>query len=81
MEDPLTNPGIYSIHVIGKLDATWVNHLWGMKIVHMRQREYNYSTVTIILGSLPDQAALCGVINTLYNCRYPLLLIRYIRSD
>jgi hypothetical protein len=37
--------------------------------------------VTVLKGSLPDQAALLGVLNTLYNMRYPLLLVRYLRSD
>jgi hypothetical protein len=36
-------------------------------------------TVTVLYGWLPDQAALMGVLSALYNARYPLLFIRYLR--
>jgi len=34
--------------------------------------------VTKLVGLLPDQAALCGVLNTLYDNRYALLGVEYL---
>ncbi|NIV37649.1 MAG: hypothetical protein GWN58_52010 [Anaerolineae bacterium] len=36
---------------------------------------------TILVGWLPDQAALCGVINALYNLNLALLSVELIGSQ
>ncbi len=33
---------------------------------------------TVLMGVLPDQAALAGVLDTLYQNRYPLLYVKYL---
>lgn len=78
VKDVLDKPGIYAVHVVGRLDPIWVDEKWGLKAVYMSERAYNYSSITILIGSLPDQAALYGLLNTLYNSRCPLLLVRYL---
>jgi hypothetical protein len=35
---------------------------------------------TVLSGWLPDQAALLGVLNTLYSLHFPLLSVEYIES-
>ena len=66
-------PGIYTIHIAGRLDTCCDGRVGGLEVSYIG----NNSQVTILSGSLPDQAALLGVLNTLYNCRFPLLLVRY----
>ena len=35
---------------------------------------------TILVGWLPDQAALCGVLNALYNLHLPLMSVELVRN-
>ena len=57
-------PGVYRITVTGHLDVAWSEILHDMEIVNGGELEAKYTTVT---GRLPDQAALLGVLNTLYD--------------
>jgi hypothetical protein len=47
----------------------------GLKITIIPPEEG--SVVTQLSGEVMDQAALLGVINTLYNLHYPLLSVEY----
>ena len=64
-------PAIYRIRIKGYLDDSWSDRLGGMEIKVMEQAEE--APETILVGWLPDQAALCGVINALYNLNLALL--------
>jgi hypothetical protein len=57
-------PASYRITVLGHLGADWNDYLHGMKIDNQHSKETKVATVT---GRLPDQAALLGVINALYD--------------
>jgi hypothetical protein len=81
MRPPYDAPGIYTVHIEGTLDENWANRLGGLSITAYEEDEKSGRVVTVLKGSLPDQAALLGVLNTLYNMRYPLLLVRYLRPD
>ena len=71
----LVAPGTYTIRVQGPLDATWSNQLGGMRItVNGTGRR----AVTVLVGRLADQAALLGVLNTLYELGLPLLSVDYV---
>ena len=72
-------PGIYAIHIAGRLDKSWADRLGGLTITFTEEDDEGNQRVTILKGWLPDQAALLGVLDTLYNLRYPLLLVRYLR--
>lgn len=61
----------YEICVEGLLDAHWSERLNGMHITHKSQ-------MTILRGAVIDQAALMGILNTLYNLQYPLI---YVQRD
>jgi hypothetical protein len=39
---------------------------------------YDQAAVTVLEGHLPDQAALSGVLNTLYDLHLPLLKVECI---
>ena len=54
---------IYRITVIGVVPESWISRLGGMEIVAVSDAQ------TKLEGWLPDQAALKGVLDTLYELR------------
>ncbi|MFN2184465.1 MAG: hypothetical protein ACK2UA_09380 [Anaerolineae bacterium] len=72
-------PAIYRIQIKGYLDDSWSDRLGGMEIKVIEQAED--APETILVGWLPDQAALCGVINALYNLNLALLSVELIGSQ
>jgi hypothetical protein len=71
----LVATGSYAIRVQGRLDATWSDQLGGMRITVAGSGRHS---VTILVGRLTDQAALLGVLNTLYELGLPLLSVEYV---
>ena len=57
----LDKPATYRISVHGIVPESWINRLGGMRIVAVS------STATTLEGWLPDQAALKGVLDSLYE--------------
>ena len=80
MKYPFDEPGVYAIHIAGRLDTNWSDCLGGMTITYDPDEERGDGLVTVLYGWLPDQAALLGVLNALYNARYPLLFVSYLRQ-
>ena len=72
-------PAIYRIRIKGYLDDRWSDRLGGMEIKVIEQAEG--APETILVGWLPDQAALCGVINALYNLHLALLSVELTGSQ
>jgi hypothetical protein len=81
VKPPYDHPGIYAIHIAGRLDESWADRLGGLTITTVEQDDESNQPVTILKGCLPDQAALFGVLTTLYNMRFPLLFVRYLRPN
>ena len=69
-------PATYRIHISGHLDASWSDRLAGMSITTVRKKDT--SNLTILEGRLLDQAALVGVLNTLYDLSLPLVSVECI---
>ena len=69
----LETPATYRIRVQGRLDDTWADRLGGMAITSTSTKEK--LPVTLLVGHLIDQAALSGVLNTLYELHLPLLSV------
>jgi len=69
-------PATYRIRVKGYLDDRWSDRLGGMEISSIDQDEG--ARETILVGWLADQAALCGVLDTLYNLHLVLLSVELI---
>jgi hypothetical protein len=67
------SPATYRIGVLGRIPASWSDRLEGMAITE-RSPEAG-PPVTSLLGELSDQAALAGVLNTLYETHLPVLLV------
>jgi hypothetical protein len=63
----------YRITVLGYLDPGWSDRLGAMTITPMT--DPGSRTVTTLLGRLLDQAALAGVLNTLYDLGLTLLFV------
>ena len=66
-------PATYQIRVQGVLTQDWSDRLGGMAINAAGQD--SEAPVTTLSGRLLDQAALFGVLNTLYELHLPLLLV------
>ena len=69
----LETPATYRIRVQGKLDEHWSDELGGMAITTTAWADR--LPVTTLIGHLSDQAALSGVLNTLYEMHLPLLSV------
>ena len=69
----MKEPAIYRIRVRGHLDPKWSERLEGMNITEVRHSEKDDQT--ILVGRLADQAALAGVMNTLYEQHLPVLSV------
>lgn len=66
----MADPATYMIVVQGSLNQSWASRMGGMNITE-RVSE-NGATETILVGRLADQAALSGVLNTLYELHLPM---------
>ena len=73
-------PGIYAIHIAGRVDKSWSDRLGGLSVTYQENEGQDNDVVSILCGRLPDQAALFGVLNALYNSRYPLWLVSYLKQ-
>jgi len=71
---PFDQPATYQICVQGWIDPTMSDLLGGMTISPDTVEADH--TVTTLCGELSDQAALAGVLNTLYELHLPVLLVK-----
>lgn len=69
----LESPGTYQIRVQGEVESEWIDRLGGMS-VKVKSSE-DQTPVTTLIGHLSDQAALSGILNTLYELHLPLLSV------
>jgi len=67
------SPETYRIRVQGRVKQNWSDRLDGM-MVSISTADDGIS-VSVLTGELADQAALTGVINTLYELHLPILLV------
>ena len=75
----LETPATYRIRAQGCLNDIWVDRLGGMAITTGTVADK--PVVTILEGHLSDQAALLGVLNTLYELHLPLLSVEYLDEE
>ena len=71
-------PATYRIGVMGTLDEKWSAYCAGMAIEH--DIVLDHYPITILRGLLVDQAALVGVINTLYDMGCPIVLVECVQN-
>jgi len=70
---PFDRPATYQISVQGLIDPDWSDRVAGMTIC--LTAEEASPPVTTLQGELGDQAALAGVLNTLYELHLPVLSV------
>ena len=71
----------YRIRVEGRIENGWSSRLGGLRFVpeivpHRIPAEY-----TVLEGTLPDRAALLGVLNTLHDLNLTLVSVETIGDD
>ena len=74
----LFEPATYRIGIMGTLEKVWSAYCGCMTIE--QDIVLDQYRVRILSGLLIDQAALVGVINTLYDWGYPIVLVERIED-
>jgi len=75
----MEGPAVYEIRVSGRIDASWVPRLEGMTNVETSRSDT--SSETILVGRLADQAALSGVLATLYELHLPVVKVECLEVE
>jgi hypothetical protein len=70
----MSSPAIYEIEIKGKVDVSWHDMLAGMNIT---TGESEGVTITTLVGKLKDQAALAGILQTVYEMKLPILSVQF----
>jgi hypothetical protein len=63
----MDKPAVYRIRVRGVLPDGWLDRLGGLQVTAKTME------CVTLEGQLPDQAALAGVLDTLYSLHLPIL--------
>jgi hypothetical protein len=70
---PFDRPVTYQINVQGSIDPAWSDRMAGMKI--RNSLEQTKPPITVLDGEVSDQAALLGVLNSLYELHLPIISV------
>lgn len=70
-QSAMMEPAIYRIRVQGHLDTKWAALLEDMNITEVKNSDGEIES--ILVGRLDDQAALSGVLNSLYEMHLAVL--------
>lgn len=69
--------GVYLIRVLGELDSRWLDYFDGISIaVNVRG---DNSSISTLCTHESDQAAVMGILNSLYQFGYPLLYLQLLQ--
>jgi len=69
-------PASYRIRALGHLDDSWSDRLGGMVI--NRAYTQDNQPISILTGSLLDQAALSGIMNAIYGLHLSVISVELI---
>lgn len=72
----IDQPGAYRIRVQGRLGERWEDYFAEMAL--SAETDANGDPLTVLTGCLPDQAAVQGVLQKLYNLGFPLISVEKI---
>ena len=76
MEEDERQTAMYQIRVLGKLDATWADWIGVVRVTH--EIGDDGSSVTTLIGNVPDQAALRGLMERIWDLNLTLLSVQRI---
>ena len=68
----IASPAVYRVRVQGVVPLDWSSRLMGMNITAGGEPG---GEATTLVGRLPDQAALSGVLNALFEQQYAILSV------
>jgi hypothetical protein len=71
-----SKPAVYQIKVLGIVPPDWSDRLGGMQISTTHKHEKK--AVSILTGRVNDQAALSGILNSLYEMRLVVLSLEIL---
>jgi hypothetical protein len=70
-------PVYFKIKVIGYIDKRSADYFGDFSITHKRIN--NNQKVSCLTGEVSDQAALIGVLNLLYDMRFPIISVKTLK--
>ena len=80
----MDEPAAYEILVQGPIGEDWEDWFESMQVSHLGSIDYSDSKVqreTLLSGTLPDQAALQGLLQRLYNFQLPIIRVILMESE
>jgi hypothetical protein len=75
----IAHPARYRIRVFGRMEPDCSEWLQGMTVTTVEEEVQ--ATYSELSGVLPDQAALMGVLDCLYNWRIPLISVECVSDE
>ncbi|MFN2141955.1 MAG: hypothetical protein ACK2U5_15830 [Candidatus Promineifilaceae bacterium] len=69
----------YTIQLQGILDQNWVDQYGDFNVLTIHSEDAHQPPVTIVVGTVVDQAALMGFLNLVYDLGMPLLSVAHLR--
>jgi len=72
-------PAVYEIRIIGDLDTSWSERLGGLQITNKNPGDLD--SVSVLIGQISDQAALSGVLNTLYDNHVTIISVNMLKYN
>ena len=72
-------PAVYRIRVVGSVDPHSSGIVEGMQIT--KSCDSSGTVETLLIGMVPDQAALSGVLNTLYEMHLPVKSVECLEAE
>ncbi len=74
----LDRPAVYEVAVQGRLGENWSDWLSGLEI---ESENAGGQTITMLRGTVADQAALFGLLDRVRDLGLPLLLVRHLAEE
>jgi len=75
----MDSAAVYRVRVRGRLDARWVRDVSGIHVTEEQGPGGEFQT--ILVGRVLDQAALFGILNSLYELHMPVLSVVCLEGD
>ena len=74
-----SSPGDYRIEARGYLSPDWYGRFGSMQVISSPPAEGDHA-LTIMLGTVHDQAELAGILSTLYELHLSLLSVQCLKG-
>lgn len=72
------DPRVYCVRANGHLDDTWVSRIAWVDVA--REIDGDGKAVTVLTGALPDQSALLGMVNLLFDLGLEIVSIQTVED-